>query len=153
MSYKCKICKKNGQLFETHYFTNSVIRHISTKHRGEKPNLCTICGKSFSEKAHLKSHIQEVHENIRPFKCPLCEKRCARKRQLIIHAKNIHQATLSREEITEVKGDLKYVEPIDEEKKPFKCKLCDIAFSATGKVSLHGVKSFCHFKRAYFISP
>ena len=134
LGYKCKICEKDGWFFTTYSFTNFITRHISTRHRGEKPNLCTICGKSFSEKAHLRSHIQEVHENIRPFKCPLCEKRCARKRQLIIHAKNRHQATLSREEITEVKGDLKYVEPIDEEKKPFNCKLCDMAFAAKGTV-------------------
>ena len=38
--------------------------------------------------------------------------------------------------MTEVKGDLKYVEPIDEEKKPFNCKLCDMAFNAKGIVCI-----------------
>ena len=67
-------------------------------------NLCTICGKSFGEKGHLKKHISEVHESIRPFKCPFCERRCARKLQVIVHAKSKHQTTLSDEEIIEVKG-------------------------------------------------
>ena len=35
---------------------------------------CTICGKKFTRKAHLKRHLR-IHDPEKPFKCPQCDYR------------------------------------------------------------------------------
>ena len=35
---------------------------------------CTVCGKKFTRKAHLKRHLR-IHEPEKPFKCPHCDYR------------------------------------------------------------------------------
>ena len=45
---------------------------------GERPHLCTKCGKGFKTATHLKQHVRCVHTKDRPHKCQRCAKSFAR---------------------------------------------------------------------------
>ena len=51
---------------------------------------CTICSKSFTRKATLKSHILTVHEKQRPYECDVCLKKLASPSSLSRHKKVKH---------------------------------------------------------------
>ena len=82
--HKCPFCDKR--------FTqpNSVSRHVSGVHEGEKPFVCEICGASFSQNKNLAVHIAAKHEGKRPFQCDLCGVRYREKRCLQRHKRRMH---------------------------------------------------------------
>jgi len=45
---------------------------------GQRPHLCTKCGKGFKTATHLKQHVRCVHTKDRPHKCQRCSKSFAR---------------------------------------------------------------------------
>lgn len=65
----------------------NVIKHLQT-HREE--NLCEICGKTFTQKSHLKRHMW-VHTGQKPHCCKDCGKRFGRSESLRIH-RRVHTA-------------------------------------------------------------
>lgn len=40
-------------------------------HTGEKPHLCSICGKGFRQSGALHYH-QRIHSGYKPFQCQIC---------------------------------------------------------------------------------
>ena len=47
-------------------------RHLLT-HTGQKPFVCKMCDKGFSEKGKLVVHIRALHTGERPYKCDRCD--------------------------------------------------------------------------------
>lgn len=58
---------------------------------GDRPHLCSECGRGFKTATHLKQHIRCVHTKDRPHKCEHCEKCFARTSDLNRHIRSVHQ--------------------------------------------------------------
>ena len=56
-----------------------------------KEHICSFCGKTFQEKAHMQRHSEVIHEGIKRYKCNLCNNAYGQSHELKKHNLKIHE--------------------------------------------------------------
>ncbi|XP_065077550.1 gastrula zinc finger protein XlCGF57.1-like [Ochlerotatus camptorhynchus] len=77
-NFRCHSCPNSYKS------SRNLRRHVKSAHLGEKPFVCDLCGKEFSQKTVLEAH-HSTHVQERNYSCEVCLKRFKSKKLLKLH--------------------------------------------------------------------
>uniref|UniRef100_A0A1I8Q4F7 C2H2-type domain-containing protein n=1 Tax=Stomoxys calcitrans TaxID=35570 RepID=A0A1I8Q4F7_STOCA len=111
-------------------------------HTNDRRFHCTMCPKAFVRNSDLKIHVR-VHTGEKPYVCDICHKCFRANQNLSVHKKS-HMGEASRTYKCE-HCDKKFLRNIDRTvhmrshtgEKPFKCEICNRAYSSKFNVRAH----------------
>lgn len=113
-TYRCLLCSREfGKALQ-------LTRHQRFVHRLERRHKCSICGKMFKKKSHVRNHLR-THTGERPFPCPDCSKPFN------------SPANLARHRLTHT-GE-----------RPYRCGDCGKAFTQSSTLRQHRLVHAQHF--------
>ncbi|KAK7492030.1 hypothetical protein BaRGS_00016694, partial [Batillaria attramentaria] len=118
----CEMC---GKVYKDQYILKM---HVKMVHMpAEVLFECTVCGKKFTRKAHLKRHLR-IHDPEKPFKCPHCDYRgCERSdisKHLLIHEDPKHVCEVCGKAFRHIKNKELHVKRHNGQ-RDYKCGVCD----------------------------
>ena len=78
----CRFCEREFPRKASGFF----LEHLR-KHTGERPEICSHCGKSFKQKKSLQNH-ERLHTGEKPYKCESCFAAFTQRSGLVSHQKS-----------------------------------------------------------------
>ncbi|KAH8247161.1 hypothetical protein KR032_011603 [Drosophila birchii] len=147
-------------------------RHIEGVHKGIKPYVCDLCGKSFKYITALKDH-KLVHTDECPFECPDCHRRFKNKARLKVtitgkqynsdrviqilfqihsdtHSANIYECNICGMKLKTRRTFNKH-KLVHSDERQYKCDVCGSAFKRSKTLKAHlilhtGIRPYkCNF--------
>ena len=110
-------------------------------HEGKKPLKCEICSLGSSNAAALKRHVSSVHEGKKTSKFEVFEKSFTTKGNLNMHVSSVHEGRKAFKYdfcVTSFTTKMYLgIHIASEEKKPFKCAICDFGSSTATNLERH----------------
>ncbi|XP_037310154.2 zinc finger protein 239-like [Pungitius pungitius] len=116
---------------------NSLLAHVRRAHSVDQPYVCDTCGRRFIYESEFKKH-KRVHSDEKPFSCETCGKKFKFSSGLKIHM-HIHtgeRAYYCEKTFTENSG-LKFHTRIHTGERPYSCITCGKTFKRTESLKLH----------------
>ncbi|KAJ8321439.1 hypothetical protein KUTeg_001009 [Tegillarca granosa] len=116
------------------------------RHEDKRNFKCKECGRGFNYNSNLKAHMV-VHSGVKPFKCDICPKAYTRAAELRHHQATVHEGKNLNKFFCKFcnKGfshvtNLRHHVYTHTGEKPYKCHLCDAAFTTNQSLKFHKKK-------------
>ncbi|XP_054276639.1 zinc finger protein ZFP2-like [Macrosteles quadrilineatus] len=136
-SFNCTFCNKS---FKHSWNFQSHIR----SHTGERPFVCSICSKTFTDKSALNAHTRIAHFTEKTHKCTFCGKAFKLKKQLDRHERihtghQYHRCEICGKLFTQ-KSNLMKHSVLHSGEKPYVCPVCEKPFAQKDNLNIHIIR-------------